>query len=285
MVGFYNIIKPTGLSSAQAVAKVKKITSQKCGHLGTLDTAASGVLPVAVGKATKLFDWFLNKDKTYFAIGLFGVLTDTLDSEGVVINRQFVDVKKTQIDKVLSKFCGKITQYPPIYSAININGQRAYDLAREGKTIDLPPREVNIYSLICKQLDKNLFSFNIHCSAGTYVRSLILDIAKEIGTFATTVCIIRTDSGGFNLPNATTLEDLQNGKGKLIKVDEVVNLPKIELDQSQKNKLINGQIISVDFNQGKVLCVYNEKIVGIAEIDYHHMLKLEVNLWEEESND
>ena len=146
MQGFYNIIKPTGISSAGVVSKIKKITKQKrVGHLGTLDPSASGVLTVAVGKATRFFDYFLKKDKVYFAIAEFGVKTDTLDSEGNILEKDTVNVNKKDVENQLHNFIGEIEQIPPIYSAININGKRAYELARSGQEVEIPKRKIKIY--------------------------------------------------------------------------------------------------------------------------------------------
>lgn len=281
MLGFYNVLKPTGQNSTKIVSAVKHVTGQKSGHLGTLDPMAGGVLPVAVGKATKLFDWFLNKDKKYFAIALFGKLTDTLDSEGVVELNQDVDIKKTQIESILPEFCGEIEQIPPKFSAININGKRAYDLAREGKQVEMPLRKVNIYSLSVEEISKNMFGFNIHCSAGTYVRSLMLDIAKRLGTVATTVCIIRLVSGKFNLSNACTLDELDNGSAKLIKIEDVIDLPKIEINDLKKQRLLNGATISVSKEDGQYLCYSSSKLLGIVKVTNNQILKLDVNLWED----
>ena len=280
MLGFYNINKPTGATSTQMVSIVKKSTKQKCGHLGTLDPMASGVLPVAVGKATKLFDWFLYKDKQYFAIGLFGVKTDTLDAEGKVEQKQQVNISKQQIDNVVCRFNGEIKQIPPQYSSISINGQRAYDLARAGKDFQLPTRKVNIYNLKCtKQVGQNLFAFNIHCSAGTYVRSLILDIAQKLGTVATTVCIIRTASGLFNIHNSYTPEQIVNGQAKLTQVHEVIDLPRIDFTKDVANKLLNGQTLKANQKNGEYLCYTNNTLMGIAKVN-SEKIKLEINMWE-----
>ena len=284
MLGFYCINKPSGMGSTQVVSAVKRFTGAKCGHLGTLDPMASGVLPVAVGKATKLFDWFLTKDKKYFAIGLFGTLTDTLDAEGKITQKQEVNITKQQIDKVLDNFKGKISQIPPLYSAVSVNGKKAYELARDGQNIDLPTRNVSIYDLQCKtQISKNLFAFTVHCSAGTYIRTLINDIAKSVGTVATTVCIIRTDSGAFNIQNSNTIQELQDGKASLIEVSQVINLPKINFNTTMANKLLNGQTLKIDYANGDYLCYTNNSIMGIAKVN-NTKIKLDINLWEN-SND
>lgn len=284
MLGFYNINKPTGATSTQMVSIVKRVTHQKCGHLGTLDPMASGVLPVAVGKATKLFDWFLNKDKKYFAIGNFGVLTDTLDSEGKIEVRETVSITKEQIDIVINQFKGEICQIPPKYSSVCINGRKAYDLARDGKDFVMPTRKVNIYNLECvKEIGKNLFAFEIHCSAGTYVRSLILDIAQKLGTVATTVCIIRKYSGAFNIAESYTPEQIINGEAKLTLVEEVINLPKLEFSMQLADKLLNGQTLKTNQDNGQYLCYTNNRFMGIAKVD-NKKIKIEINMWEN-SND
>lgn len=263
------------------VSLIKRTTKQKCGHLGTLDPMAGGVLPVAVGKATKLFDWFLQKDKKYFAIGLFGVETSTLDSEGEIIQRQQVDIQKAQIDNIIDNFKGEIEQIPPRYSSISIDGNRAYDLARSGANFDLPTRKVNIYNLKCtRQLDKNLFAFEIHCSAGTYVRSLIYDIAKKLDTIATTVCIIRTASGAFSLDMAYTPEQIKNNQAKLIKIEEIIDLPNIVVDRQTADRLLNGQTVKTKCKNGKHLCYVNNQLLGIIRAE-NSRIKIDINLWED----
>ncbi len=280
MLGFYNINKPTGANSTAMVSAVKRITGSKCGHLGTLDPMASGVLPVAIGKATKLFDWFLNKDKHYFAMGLFGVLTDTLDAEGKVEQKRNVEISKEQIDSIIDSFKGKIKQTAPVFSAISVNGKRAYDLAREGQIVDMPTRDVNIYDLECtNKVGKNLFAFNIHCSAGTYVRSLILDIAQKLGTVATTVCIIRTGSGAFNIQNSCTIDELSADSAKLISVDSVINLPKLNFDKTLTQRLLNGQTLIKECPNGEYLCYNENNLIGIAKVQKNR-LKIDINLWE-----
>ena len=285
MLGFYNINKPTGQSSTKIVSHVKWFSKQKSGHLGTLDPMAGGVLPIAVGKATKLFDWFLQKDKEYFAIGLFGTQTDTLDAEGTVELKHQVNITKEQIDAVIDQFRGEISQIPPKYSAISINGAKAYDLARLGKDFAVPERKVNVFDLQClRQEGENLFSFKIHCSAGTYVRSLILAIAQKLGTVATTVCIIRTKSGSFTINDSNTVEELEDGKARLFKVEEVISLPRLNVSDEIKNKLLNGQQPKITAANGQYLCFSNKQLIGIAEVD-NYKIKIDINLWEETTND
>lgn len=269
MIGFYNILKPTGVSSGFVVNKIKRITNEKVGHLGTLDPSASGVLSIAVGKATKFFDYFLNKDKEYVALAKFGVLTNTLDSDGEILKREDVQVSLEDIKKVLPSLCGKIDQIPPIFSSKNVNGERAYDLARQGKQVVLDPKKVQIYSIKAEKLSQNnLFRIKIHCSSGTYVRSIIRDIAEKIGTVATTVCIIRTRSGKFEISDSITLDELaENPEKHLIKINSILNLPEIELSLLQAKDLFSGKEIMLDRDDGEYLSFYQGKEFSVLKIE------------------
>ena len=269
MIGFYNILKPTGVSSGFVVNKIKRITNEKVGHLGTLDPSASGVLSIAVGKATKFFDYFLNKDKEYVALAKFGVLTNTLDSDGEILKREDVQVSLEDIKKVLPSLCGKVDQIPPIFSSKNVNGERAYDLARQGKQVVLEPKKVQIYSIKAEKLTQNnLFRIKIHCSSGTYVRSIIRDIAEKIGTVATTVCIIRTCSGKFEISDSITLDELaENPEKHLIKINSILNLPEIELSFLQAKDLFSGKEIMLDRDDGEYLSFYQGEEFSVLKIE------------------
>lgn len=269
MIGFYNVLKPTGVSSGFVVNKIKRITNEKVGHLGTLDPSASGVLSIAVGKATKFFDYFLNKDKEYVALAKFGVLTDTLDSDGTVIEKDNVNVSLEDIEKIIPKMCGEILQIPPIFSSKNVNGERAYDLARQGKDVVLEPKKVQIYSIkVEKMHQNNLFRLKIHCSSGTYVRSIVRDIAKELGTNATTVCIIRTTSGKFKIDESVTLDDIAKNKEKhLIKINSILNLPEIKLEEKQAKDLFSGKEILLDKDDGEYLSFYKSEEFSVLKVE------------------
>lgn len=269
MIGFYNILKPTGVSSGFVVNKIKRITNEKVGHLGTLDPSASGVLSIAVGKATKFFDYFLNKDKEYVALAKFGVLTNTLDSDGEILKHEDVQVSLEDIKKVLPSLCGKVDQIPPIFSSKNVNGERAYDLARQGKQVVLKPKKVQIYSIKAeKPTQNNLFRIKIHCSSGTYVRSIIRDIAEKMGTVATTVCIIRTCSGKFEISDSITLDELaENPEKHLIKINSILNLPEIELSLHQAKDLFSGKEIMLDRDDGEYLSFYQGEEFSVLKIE------------------
>ena len=272
--GFVNIIKPTGMTSSDVVCKIKKILHmKKVGHLGTLDPAASGVLPVAVGRATKFFDFFLSKDKKYTAVVKFGISTDTLDSFGNITKiDNGVNVDENQILSVIQSFIGKIEQYPPKFSALKVNGKKAYELARDGVEFELSPRKITIYDIKLRQkINDNTFIFDVHCSAGTYIRTLFADIAEKIGTVAFVPVIIRTKSGAFEMKNAMTIEEFENSKSVLNIEDIFSDFEIVEIGENLAKKVLNGVLLSVEeLNNENVkskpfLIKYNDEIVGLYE--------------------
>jgi len=275
LTGFVNILKPTGMTSSDVVCKVKKILgTKKVGHFGTLDPAASGVLPLGVGRGAKFFDYFLSKDKEYVAQVEFGVLTDSLDSFGEVLETRDVDVFEEQILSVLPKFIGKIEQIPPKYSAVKINGEKACDLARKGIEFEIKSRQIEIFSIdLLQKIEKNRFLFKVHCSAGTYIRTLFADIAEAIGTISTTPVIIRTKSGRFTDESAVTLEELANNK-KIIGIEELFHdFKKFEVknDNLAKKFISGAKLYKNDFeevqNETEPFFVsVNGETIGLYEI-------------------
>lgn len=284
MLGFLNVIKPTGVSSGYIVNKIKHLTKEKVGHLGTLDPLASGVLPIAVGKATRFFDYFLNKDKKYFALVKFGVLTDTLDAEGRIIAKKEANITLKQIKEIIPSFLGETMQVPPIYSARSKDGVRGYQAALKNKDIQLDAKKVNIYSIDVKNWhEKGVFSVIMHCSSGTYVRSLLRDIGEKLNTVATTVAIIRLKSGVFELEDAITLEELENNIEKHLKgIDEVINKPRIDLMQSEAKDLYSGKTLDVKMQNGEYLCFYNNEVFSLATCE-DDKLKNKIYLYEKEN--
>lgn len=274
ITGFVNVLKPTGVTSFYVVSQVKKIfNTKKVGHLGTLDPAATGVLPIAVGKATKFFDYFLNKDKVYVARVIFGVETDTLDSFGKIFNKTSKKVKIDDIKAILNEFIGEIDQTPPKFSAVKIDGKRAYELARQDKDFEIKPKKIKIYSINVSGTQKeNEFLFEVHCSAGTYIRSLMFDIAKKLGTISTTFAIIRTKSGIFDTKTAVTLEELDKSK-KLLKIEDVFKDKKfVDVDEKLFKKFVNGVKITqreLDtlFEEGQSFFIrFKNSLLGMYEI-------------------
>ena len=220
--GIIALNKPTGMSSSLAVSIVKRILHpNKIGHLGTLDPLGTGVLLLAVNKGTKLFDLYLNKKKTYRAVFKFGIETETFDSEGKITKENDCTLNYEEVSAVTKYFLGEQDQLPPLYSAKKVNGKKAYELARQGKTVELKTRRVNVFRFDCLyELEKNTFMFEIECSAGTYIRSLCRDIATKLSTYGTMVSIIRTKCGVLCLNDCCTLEEIRNGLVKFFETND-----------------------------------------------------------------
>ncbi|MFM5947846.1 MAG: tRNA pseudouridine(55) synthase TruB, partial [Novosphingobium sp.] len=218
--GWIILDKPLGLGSTQAVAAVKRVCREaglgkvKVGHGGTLDPLATGVLPIALGEATKLTGRMLDGDKVYAFTVAFGAETDTLDLEGKVIAQSDVRPSLAEIEAVLPRFTGPIEQVPPAYSALKVDGERAYDLARAGEVVELAARAVTVHSLEIEQAGEDQVTLLAHVSKGTYIRSLARDIAHALGTVGHVTMLRRTKAGPFTLEQAISLDKLNEvGKG------------------------------------------------------------------------
>ena len=242
MNGFLNIDKSEGKSSAQAVGAVKRLVKLKCGHMGTLDPMAAGVLPIAVNKATRLFRYMQEKRKSYEAEFIFGFETDTLDITGTEIARKPFEGDIEDIRKRCAELVGDIEQIPPNYSAKSVMGRRGYDLARSGEEFSLPANKVTVYSFEClKQTEKNSYKFKIECGSGTYIRSLARDLGRLLGSYGTMSALRRTKSGIFTLENSVRVEDLkEDWERYLIPADEAVDFPVIVLDKARERRIKNG---------------------------------------------
>ncbi len=272
--GFFNVDKPSGIVSSAVVNKLKWLTGTPCGHLGTLDPLASGVLPVGVGNAARLFDYFLDKQKTYVAEFTFGVDADTLDSTGTLVYGGSIPTAE-EIKEVLPAFLGDILQIPPKYSAKNVNGKRGYELARAGVDFELPPKKVHIYdiSLLGKCEDKeNAFRLEIRCGGGTYIRSLARDIAQVLHTKAVMSALRRTQSGCFDLQNAIpfslleedpTVEELER---YLIPTQDVLPFAALTLTQTEEKRLLQGQRVEVKNEDGLYKIYQADSFYGVAEV-------------------
>lgn len=276
--GIILVNKESGFSSNQVVGKLKYLLkANKAGHLGTLDVLGRGLLPITLGRGTKLFDYFLNKDKVYQTIFEFGFTTTTLDREGEITDKNNVEVSLEQLQNVCQKFIGKQDQLPPIYSAKKINGKKAYELARAGKSVDLKPKQIEIYDLkVLKQIEKNKFLLEVHCSSGTYIRSLCRDIASSLGTFGVMQDILRTKCGSFDIKESFTIEDIEQGKYKIIPLDTVFDYEK--LITYEADKLLNGQLVKTDYQDG-IYRIYtdNSLFLGIGNVK-NKRLKLDMRL-------
>lgn len=210
MTGIILLDKPNNMTSFSAVNRVRRLLSvKKAGHTGTLDPMATGVLPIALSNCTRFIDLLPVHDKGYIAKARLGVTTDTLDSTGTVLSESEVNVTREQLESVLEKYTGEIEQIPPMYSAISKDGKRLYELARQGIEIEREARKITIYSLSLGSFDGDCFSISVECSAGTYIRSLIDDIGKDIGCGAIMTDLRRTSANGFSINNCVTLEELE----------------------------------------------------------------------------
>lgn len=209
--GILIVDKPGGLTSHDVVLKIRKYTPQKkVGFIGTLDPLATGVLPICIGKATKLSSLLSSQDKEYLAHILLGIRTDTDDISGRIVEEREVSVPPGEVKKVVESFTGDIEQIPPLYSAIKRKGKKLYQYAREGERISLPPRKIRVHSLeLVDILDGKELVIEVRCSKGTYVRSLARDIGKELGCGATLKELRRLASGNFDLSMAHSLPEIQ----------------------------------------------------------------------------
>jgi len=235
MTGFFNVYKETGYTSHDVVAIIRKITRGKVGHTGTLDPQAEGVLPICLGRATKLADMIMGQDKSYIAEVVLGVVTDTGDMTGQVLAESPIEYNRDAIIKVVEGFRGSQMQVPPMYSAIKIGGKKLYELARKGQTVERKPRAVNIDSIkvLDFQPDKNSFTIDVTCSKGTYIRSLCMDIGEALGTGAAMGSLLRTSSGDFSLDSAVKLGEIKEAAANgylsdiLIPVEKILPYPRI----------------------------------------------------------
>lgn len=212
MNGILNVYKESGFTSHDVVAKLRGILhTKKIGHTGTLDPDATGVLPVCVGKATKVCSLLTDRDKTYQAVVRLGVTTDTQDMTGSITQTRPVDVTEEQIQKTVAGFMGEMEQIPPMYSAVKVGGKRLYELARQGKEIERKPRKITIHelNLTSIELSKQEIAMEVTCSKGTYIRTLCHDIGEKLGCGAAMKSLVRTRVGDFGLEEARTLSEIE----------------------------------------------------------------------------
>ncbi len=271
LFGLININKPKGFTSHQVVAKLRKILNIKqIGHTGTLDPMAVGVLPVCVGKATKLIQ-YLDTSKAYRADILLGVKTDTYDIEGTIIEQKPVKPDKELIIKLLEEFKGEITQTPPVYSAVHYKGKRLYEYARKNIEIeDIPQRQVTINDIKLISLEDTTAVVDIDCSGGTYIRSIAYDLGEKLGCGACLSGLTRTKSGKFILENSFTLEEIENKYPSefLIPPQEVLDFKIIEISDEDMEEIRNGRYIKADKNYSDMVqLVYGGRLLSIARAD------------------
>lgn len=264
MLGVINLYKEGGMTSSDAVVKVKKILKTRAvGHMGTLDPQGEGVLILGVGKATRLFNYYLAKDKVYEAEFTFGEERDTLDGEGTVTASGGRIPSREEIEGVLPRFTGEIMQVPPLYSAKKINGRKAYEIARSGEVATLQPCKVTVYEFSLLETCENRIKVRIHCSAGTYIRSLCRDLAYSLNTYAIMTAIKRTRCGNFCVEDSIKLDELTEDKVLPLK-DALSELKIADIDQKFYTYLSNGR--SVPYNEnGQFLTICKGETFGIGE--------------------
>lgn len=256
MNGIVIINKEKGYTSHDVVAIVKKITKSKVGHTGTLDPNATGVLPLLLGDATKISKYLINHDKEYEAVIQLGQKTTTADIEGEVIEeKEVLGITFLDVEKTLKQFIGKQQQTPPIYSAIKVNGKKLYDYARQGESVYIEPRNIEIYDIELINLNPELkqIQFKVSCSKGTYIRSLCQDIATKLGTVGYMRELKRTKVGNFYIRDAVTISDFENNikndnLSNIITIEQIFkNNNQINLPPQYIQKYING--VNININQ------------------------------------
>lgn len=267
MNGILIIDKPKGITSRDVVNNVvKRFNTKKVGHTGTLDPIATGVLVVCVGSATKLVDELTSHDKEYIASVELGALTDTLDNTGNIISQEKCIKTKEEIIDALNSFKGKYMQEVPIYSAVKINGKKLYEYARENIDIELPKREVEISNIelvsdIEYKDDKTYFSFKCSVSKGTYIRSLIRDIAHKLNTVGIMTDLRRIRQGKFDIENSVAIDNIN--ENSLIDIVDVLDYKKIELITDKEKEVLNGAIIDNIYDSDEVLFIKDSEAIAL----------------------
>ena len=272
MFGFLNVYKPQGKTSHDIVAILRRVTKIKqIGHTGTLDPFAEGVLPICIGKATRLIE-YLEDDKAYIGTVQFGKSTTTYDTEGEGVNFSDKKITLEEIENVLPNFRGEIQQLPPIYSAIKVNGKKLYEYARAGEEVKIEPRGVNIYKLDIVSFDsKNqTLQLYIECSKGTYIRSIANDLGETLGCYGHLIKLVRTKAGKFEVNKTVQLEDIQTKEQveeKLIYPLEYLNYPKYELNEHEKDKVSHGMSIQTNLANGIAVLTFKNKLIAIVNVE------------------
>ena len=274
--GILNIDKPQCITSHDVVDAIRKVfPNQKVGHTGTLDPLATGVLPICIGEATKLSDKLVSETKKYSVKMLLGVETDTYDITGRIIFASVLDKDEIYIKERIKRFIGKQQQMPPKYSAIKVEGKKLYQYAREDKDVEIKPREIEIYNIenIKIDLESKEVAFDVTCSKGTYIRSLVNDIGKKIGCGATMTELRRTQTGNFKIEDSIPLYDFLR-LDYLDMLDRVISIEeyfdenkKITLSEEQLGKFLNGVKIEVE-SSNQIVRVYSKnKFIGLGTVE------------------
>lgn len=279
LFGFLNIYKPKGLTSHDVVARLRKITKvRQIGHTGTLDPFATGVLPICIGKATRLIE-YLDDDKEYLATVQFGKNTATYDLEGEITATFDKKVTEEDVKNALKDFEGEISQIPPIYSAIKVNGKKLYDYARQGQDIEIKPRKVTISKIELKEFDKTSQSakITVACSKGTYIRSIAYDLGAKLGCGGYLTALDRTKAGKFQVNTTIKLEDLTEVSQiveNLINPLDMLNIPIHNLSENERERVSHGMsICNSDFPDSDIVILsYGGRIYAIGKVEQNKIL-------------
>ncbi len=270
LFGFLNIYKPAGMTSHDVVSRLRRVTKVKqIGHTGTLDPFAQGVLPIAIGKATRLIE-FLEDDKEYLATVQFGAATTTYDIEGEATFTSEKCVNEEEVCEALKDFQGEISQLPPIYSAIKVKGKKLYEYARKGEEVEIEPRKVTVETrLVNFDSQKQAAQLSVNCSAGTYIRSIAHDLGEKLGVGGHLIKLIRTKAGKFVVENAIQLEDfdtLENVCENLINPLALIDYPQHGLTNKELERVQHGQfLVNKDYKDDDfVILTYNKEVAAIA---------------------
>ena len=282
MEGIIVVNKTKGITSFDVIRKLKKILkTKKIGHTGTLDPLATGVMLVCVGKATKLASDLEAKNKIYIADFDIGYATDTYDVEGKKIAENIIEVSKENLEQSIKKFIGNIKQVPPMYSAIKIDGNKLYHLARKGIEVERPKRDVTIEYINLLDFKNNKAKIETEVSKGCYIRSLIYDIGQNLGTYATMTALQRKQVGEYSLENSYNLEQIEemtlNNNFKFLKtVEEIFSYDKYNL-QTEKEFILykNGNTVKVKENleNKKYRIYFQDEFIGLANVENNNLLK------------
>ena len=292
--GVIPVDKPAGFTSFDVIAKLRGILRERrLGHSGTLDPMATGVLPVFIGRATKAIDILPDGEKRYSAEFAFGYSTDTQDSTGETLEKSGKKASHQDILAALPKFIGRISQLPPMYSAVRVDGKRLYDLARAGKTIERTPREIEVYDVRLTEFDEDTQcgALEIDCSKGTYIRTIINDLGEELGTFGVMTALRRTYSQGFDIDRCLTLSQIEEA-AKGGRIDDLIIpiekcfdcFPPIKFSEKQEKMYKNGVVLNSKRVEGAAaadgLCrAYGADFLGIAKVSGGE-IKVCKNFWE-----
>ena len=254
------------MTSHDVIYRIRKVLNiKKVGHAGTLDPLAQGVLPVGVGNATRLLDYLPN-EKEYIAEMKFGYISDTFDSEGKISKYSELQADEETLKNAVMSFVGDITQKPPIYSAVKVNGKKLYDYARKGISAEIPERIIHVdkIDLLSLNEEENTAKILVRCSKGTYIRSIINDLGQKLQIGAYMTDLTRTLSGGMRIENSVNIDDIT--PEFIISPNSVLNFPETELSVSEYQRVKNGNPVNINEKDGFVFLKYNKSIVSLADI-------------------